>query len=198
MTALLHKPTHATAELHWLAEQVRIETDQRNFGGSWRSLRAARSDRHDLADREGPTRTMADQGGVTEDSRRNGPHCGDLPTVVGAIWRTNVRTPAQHYRHPDPVYVWLQFKHCDYTDVGNSALRTSSMADTLTGSCLFVPISPIKRRNWLLILSSYNKCTVHQTMTHQCSHSVKTIVELPCNLPSNLTYIKRSESHMSW
>ena len=45
---------------------------------------------------------MADQGGVTEDSRRNGPHCGDLPTVVGAIWRTNVRTPAQHYRHPDP------------------------------------------------------------------------------------------------
>ena len=102
MTALLHQPTHATAELHWLAEQVRIETDQRNFGGSWRSLRAARSDRHDLADREGPTRTMADQGGVTEDSRRNGPHCGDLPTVVGAIWRTNVRTPAQHYRHPDP------------------------------------------------------------------------------------------------
>ena len=81
---------------------MRIETDQRNFGGSWRSLRAARSDRHDLADREGPTRTMADQGGVTEDSRRNGPHCGDLPTVVGAIWRTNVRTPAQHYRHPDP------------------------------------------------------------------------------------------------
>ena len=102
MTALLHQPTHATAELHWLAEQVRIETDQRNFGGSWRSLRAARSDRHDLADREGPTRTMADQGGVTEDSRRNGPRCGDLPTVVGAIWRTNVRTPAQHYRHPDP------------------------------------------------------------------------------------------------
>ena len=81
---------------------MRIETDQRNFGGSWRSLRAARSDRHDLADREGPTRTMADQGGVTEDSRRNGPHCGDLPTVVGAIWRTNVCTPAQHYRHPDP------------------------------------------------------------------------------------------------
>ena len=81
---------------------MRIETDQRNFGGSWRSLRAARSDRHDLADREGPTRTMADQGGVTEDSRRNGPHCGDLPTVVGEIWRTNVRTPAQHYRHPDP------------------------------------------------------------------------------------------------
>ena len=31
--------------------------------------------------------------------------------------------------------------HCDYTDVGNGALRTSSMADTLTGSCLFVPIS---------------------------------------------------------
>ena len=81
---------------------MRIETDQRNFGGSWRSLRAARSDRHDMADREGPTRTMADQGGVTEDSRRNWPHCGDLPTVVGAIWRTNVRTPAQHYRHPDP------------------------------------------------------------------------------------------------
>ena len=30
---------------------------------------------------------------------------------------------------------------CSYTDVGNFALRTSSMADTLTGSCLFVPIS---------------------------------------------------------
>ena len=27
----------------------------------------------------------------------------------------------------------------------NGALRTSSMADTLTGSCLFVPISPIKK-----------------------------------------------------
>ena len=115
MTALLHQPTHATAELHWLAEQVRIETDQRNFGGSWRSLRAARSDRHDLADREGPTRTMADQGGVTEDSRRNGPHCGDLPTVVGAIWRTNVRTPAQHYRHPDPCMCDCSFRHYTMT-----------------------------------------------------------------------------------
>ena len=39
------------------------------------------------------------------------------------------------------------YNHCDYTDVGNGALRTSSMADTLTGSCLFVPISPIKRHN---------------------------------------------------
>ena len=27
--------------------------------------------------------------------------------------------------------------HCDYTDVGNDALRTSSMADTLTGVTFF-------------------------------------------------------------
>ena len=44
-------------------------------------------------------------------------------------------------------YAFRDPNHCDYTDVGNGALRTSSMADTLTGSCLFVPISPIKRRN---------------------------------------------------
>ena len=132
MTALLHQPTHATAELHWLAEQVRIETDQRNFGGSWRSLRAARSDRHDLADREGPTRTMADQGGVTEDSRRNGPHCGDLPTVVGAIWRTNVRTPAQHYRHPHPCMCDCSLSECPITRYHSDIAWTVVLGQTET------------------------------------------------------------------
>ena len=111
MTALLHQPTHATAELHWLAEQVRIETDQRNFGGSWRSLRAARSDRHDLADREGPTRTT--YGG----SRRS--HWG-LPTQWAALWRFTYgswrnmadQRPYSCAALPPPrsVYVWLQLK----------------------------------------------------------------------------------------
>ena len=49
------------------------------------------------------------------------------------------------YRKQGYYFVWPY--HCDYTDVGNGALRTSSMADTIAGSCLFEPISPIKRRN---------------------------------------------------
>ena len=54
-----------------------------------------------------------------------------------------------------------QHYHCDYTDVGNGALRTSSMADTITGSCLFVPISsPVQQfLAWIFGSKTATGCT---------------------------------------
>ena len=67
------------------------------------------------------------------------------------------------------MYMYLNSKcilhmHCDYTDVGNGALRTSSMADTLThvtGSCLFVPISsPVQQFiAWIFGSKTATGCT---------------------------------------
>ena len=85
-----------------------------------------------------------------------------LQMVIATVWTYLIIMIIE-----DSIVIDRYHWHCDYTDVGNGALRTSSMADTLTGSCLFVPISPTKRRNWLLILSSYNKCTVRPTMTQR-------------------------------
>ena len=105
MTALLQHACYV--ELHWLAEQVRIETDQRNFGG----LAVTSCSTKWPPWSGGSRRTNTDYGG----SRRS--HWG-LPTQWAALWRFTYgswrnmadQRPYSCAALPPPrsVYVWLQ------------------------------------------------------------------------------------------
>ena len=63
-------------------------------------------------------------------------HLDCMGTQCGRSWSDTLGSFSS-----DPHWYLSYFNHGDYTDVDNGALRPSSMADTLTGSCLFVPIS---------------------------------------------------------